>query len=477
MSVPATGLLIALMGLWFFLFSPRFLYAAMVISIPFSATAVANLRWGGEDKSLAAWLFLGTLWVCREAVSGLPLWHKRGWFSSRRTRLGLLAFLAAVVISLCVPLILNGTAWLPDPDQVSNQTIPLRFGVYNLTQTAYLAFGVVLAILTASENCRSARLFYTLRLYIGSCIFVAAWGLLQFWCNISGHTYPAYLFNTSTDVAALGYQQTLALGLEGLNRVSSVALEPSILAEELLVALVVLLVSMRIDRPILSKKWDYLAVAVIGATLVASTSTTAYAGMLVALLIAALALARAQRPARLYVILAGVLAGLAVLVASTIPLVGQLASMVLSNKFQTYSGFGRLTSISLAARDFLRYPICGAGWHAVDCWDLVFLILSNTGLLGLIAFGSFLVPVLRGLWAGAKRGARTAVVLLPMVTLMVILAEGAGLSYAAGYVWLVFGLGAGALVAAQSERSPELSEGENLLVRRVTGPSVADGTC
>jgi hypothetical protein len=477
MSVPTTGLLIALIGFWFFLFAPRFLYAAMIISVPFSATAVANLQWGGEEKSLAAWLFLGTLWVVRDAVSGSPLWRKRGWFSSRRTRLAWMAFLAAVVASLCVPLVLNGTAWVPNPDQVSNQTIPIRFGVYNLTQTAYLAFGVVLAILTATENCRSSRLFYTLRLYVGSCIFVGAWGLLQFWCNVTGRVYPAYLFNTSTEVSALGYKQTLALGLAEVNRVSSAALEPSILAEELLVALVVLLVSIRIGRPILSKKWDYLAVAVIGTTLLASTSTTAYAGILLALLIAAVTLARARKPAGLYVILVGVAAGLAALVAAMVPLAGQLASMMLANKSETYSGLGRLISISLAARDFLRYPIFGVGWHAVDCWDLVFLILANTGLLGLITFGSFLFPVLRGLWAGAKRGGWAAVVFLPMVTLMVILAEGAGLSYAAGYVWLVFGLGAGALAATQSEYGREVSEAADSSAQRVSLPSMADGAC
>jgi hypothetical protein len=451
-TFPTTGALILVIGAWLFLFSPKFLYGAMVISIPFSATAVANLRWGGDEKSVAAWLFLGTLWVLRESISGLPVWRKRGWRLSRRARYALLAFLGAVVVSLCVPLLLNGTAWMPDPDPVGSQTVPIQFSLYNITQTVYLAFGVLLAILTAAENCRPSRLFYTLRLYVGSCTFVAAWGLVQLWCNVTGRVYPAYIFNTSASVSALGYKEALALGMGGLSRVSSAALEPSVLAEELLVALVVLLVCIRIGRPILSKKWDYAAVAVMGATLVGCTSTTAYAGVLIALVVAAAALARAHKPAKLYFVLAGVVSALAMLLTAIVPLVGQVASVALTDKLQTGSGFGRLHSVALAAQDFLRYPILGVGWHAVDCWDLVLLILANTGLLGIVTFGAFLLPVLRGLWAGAKE-AQEAVALLAMVAVAVILAEGAGLSYAVGYIWLVFGLGAGAMAASQERHS------------------------
>jgi hypothetical protein len=458
MTVPITGALILIIGVWLFFFSPKLLYGAMVISIPFSATVVANLQWGGDEKSVAAWLFLGVLWILRDFLSGLPPWHKQGWFSSRRTRYGLLAFLGAVAASLCVPLVLNGTAWLPDPDPLGNQTVPVQFGIYNLTQTAYLAFGIVLAILTAAENCRPARLFYTLRLYVRSCIFVAAWGLFQFWCNITGYTYPAYLFNTSTNVSALGYKETLAMGMESLSRVSSVALEPSVLAEELLVGFVVLLVSIRIRRPLLSTKWDYVALTLIGATLLACTSTTAYTGMLAALFLAALGLARARQPAKLYFVLSGVAVGFVAVVVATVPVVEQLASMVLINKFASGSGLGRMHSVMLAAGDFLRYPIFGAGWHTVDCWDFAFLLLANTGILGLITFGYYLLAVLRGLWTGAEGGARAAVLLLPTITLVVILAEGAGLSYATGYIWLVFGLGAGALAASQT-RTGSLSVG------------------
>jgi hypothetical protein len=477
MTFPITGVPILIMGVCFFFFSPRLLYAAMIISIPFSATAVANVGSGDGEKGVAAWLFLGALWVFRETISGLSPWRTPGWFSTRHARYGLLAFLGAVVASLSVPLFLNGTAWVPEQFLLSNETIPLRFGMYNVTQTAYLAFGVLLAIFAAAENCQSSRLFYTLKLYVGSCAFAAAWGLFELWCDLTGHAYPAYIFNNNAGESALGYMEVLNLAEGTLTRISSVALEPSVLAQELLLAFVILLICLGLRRPLLGKKWDYAVLVLIATTLLASTSSTAYSGILAAMVVAAVALSRAGRPWRPYVLIAGAAVGAGALVTATVPLVGQIVDMMLLNKFEAGSGLERLSSIGLAAQDFMRYPFLGTGWHNVNCTDLVFLILGNTGLVGLIAFGSFLLPVLRGLWVTAGEEKLAGVVLLSAVALMVLLAEAAGLTYAAGYVWLVFGLGAGAVIAARGELALEIRRRVWASPQPMAPTKPVEGTC
>ncbi len=477
MTIPITGGLIAILGICFFLFAPKHLYAAMIVSIPFSATAVANVGSGDNEKGVAAWLFLGGLWVLRQIVSGLPPWHTTGWFHSRHARYGLLAFVGAVLASLSVPLFLNGTAWVPDPLLVSNETIPLRFGMYNLTQTAYLAFGVLLAVFVAAENCRSTRLFYTLKLYVGSCAFAAAWGLFELWCDVSGQPYPAYIFNTNAGKSAQGYMEVLDLAEGAFARISSVALEPSVLAQELLLAFVVLLVGLGLRRPLLGRKWDYAVLVLIAATLLASTSSTAYTGILAAMVVAAVALSRAGKSWKPYLLLAGAVVGVVALVTAAVPMAGQIFDMMVLTKFQSGSGLERLLSIELAAKDFVRYPFLGTGWHTVNSMDLVFLILANTGLLGLIAFGSFLIPVLRGLWISAKERKLAGAILLAAVTLMVLLAEAAGLTYAAGYIWLVFGLGAGAVIASREELATEAPGRVGVSHQRIGGPEPAEGAC
>lgn len=453
MTVPFTGALVLIFGLWLFLFLPKLLYPAMVISIPFSAMAVINFGSGDTGRGLAAWLFLGFLWIVHETLSGVPPWHARGWFVTRRARYGLLAFLLAVFASVCVPLVLNGTAWVPDldPGYLDVVAVPLQFGAYNLTRTAYVLFGVMLTIFAAAENVSSSRIFHTLRLYVGSCIFAAVWGLFQFWCNVTGHNYPAYVFNNSTSLSAYGYEQTLAsVGLK-LARVSSVALEPSVLGEELLIALIVLLVCRGLRSPLLSRKWDFVAIASIGAGLLVTTSTTAYVGILIVLLAAGVALFRAGKPWSPYFISAGAAVAAGALATALIPVLGQLASIVLVDKLGGGSGAGRLKSIVIAAHAFLRYPVLGTGWHRVYSSDLVFLILANTGVVGFAAFLSFMWPTVRYLWTCSQRGHHASVILLAATIVVLALAEGTMLEYAAGYDWLFFGLAAGAVGATSTQ--------------------------
>jgi hypothetical protein len=177
------------------------------------------------------------------------------------------------------------------------------------------------------------------------------------------------------------------------------------------------------------------------------------------------------------VLIAGAAVGAGALVTATVPLVGQIVDMMLLNKFEAGSGLERLSSIGLAAQDFMRYPFLGTGWHNVNCTDLVFLILGNTGLVGLIAFGSFLLPVLRGLWVTAGEEKLAGVVLLSAVALMVLLAEAAGLTYAAGYVWLVFGLGAGAVIAARGELALEIRRRVWASPQPMAPTKPVEGTC
>jgi hypothetical protein len=200
-------------------------------------------------------------------------------------------------------------------------------------------------------------------------------------------------------------------------------------------------------------------------------------GILAALVVAAMALSRAGKPWKPYFAMAGIAPGVGILVAAAVPLIGQIASMMLLNKFAEGSGLERLYSTGLAAHDFMKYPILGAGWHNVHCADLLFLILANTGLIGLITFGYFLLPVLRDLWVSARQGKPSAAILLSAVVLMVVLAEASGLTYSAGYIWLAFGLGVAGAIAARGELAIETSERVRASVPRISPTETAQGTC
>lgn len=465
MSTPVTGIFILAAAACFFLFWPRYLYPALIISIPFSATAVINFNlasaaYGETAKSLMAWQLFAVLWVLHEVISGVPPWRRIGWFLTRRSRNWLLIFLASLFASLTVPLILNGTAWVHSwvtyPGYLGPSTIPLALTSHNLTQSAILVFGVLFTIFVAAENCSPARVLYTLKLYVGSCLFVASWGLFQFWCQLRGRAYPAGIFNTSENVVALGYKQVYEAGNVIVGRISSATLEPGVLAMEVLVALLVLVVCLEVKRAILPRGWNWLAIVVISAVLLLSTSTTAYFGLFAVVALTGLVLARAgsgRWKHQLFVAVGFLTAGALMLIY--VPLVNQILEAAIFLKYLNGSGATRIESVWIAGKEFLRFPILGVGWGTVNSWDLVIFILSNLGIIGMLAFMGFLLPALRRLWSLVGRGDLLAAVLFPVLVLVVILAEGDGFTCGLAYDWFVFGLAAGATCAARPMFPPE----------------------
>lgn len=458
MEFPVTGLIILVAAIWFFFFKSRLLYAAMIVSIPFSATAVVNFPWGGGmyggTKSIMAWQLLAVFWFLRETTSSLPHWRRRGWFLTRNPRTWLLAFTAALIASLSVPLIFNGTAWISSwvvsPDYRGDTVLPLRFTAFNVTQSLYIVFGVLLTVFVAAENWHPKRLFYTLRLYVSSCVFAAAWGLYNFWCNVSGHAYASQVFNTSKNFAATGYTETITTGSLLVGRISSVALEPSDLAEELLFSFVVLLVCLELGRPILRRGWNWLGLALLTIILLVSTSSTAYFGILGAVILTVVVLVRSRNKRWKPLLgVAIVILTVITLLVIVVPSVNQVAQFSIASKYVTGSGYTRMESVQIAAKSFLRFPILGAGWPDVQVWDVAFLLLANTGLIGFFAFASFLLSIFCRLWKLAKRQYPLAVVIFPAILLAMVLEEGKGLTYGPGYIWLYLGLSVGAAAAAK----------------------------
>jgi hypothetical protein len=443
LNFPITGFLLVLLGGYFFFFAPRMLYLAAVFLIPFSAMAVVNIGWGAGEKGISAWVFMGTLWIVRTAISNRPFWKRAGWKLTGRARIELLVVLGCAFISLLVPMLLNGTAWVEYYRIASDQTIPLRLDAERITQTGYFAFGVVFTILVAVENCDSKRLLQSVRTYILSAIFVSLWGFVQLWCNLTGHAYPAFLFNTSMGTSAQLYTERLAE--LNLARVSSVAVEPSQLGFSLMLAFVFLLASVALRRPVLTRRADAAALLLVTSALAISTSTTAYLGFSLASIFVVGALIRARSLRWKHAILGAAAVAASILALLSVPLVHDLVDLIVLGKAQTGSGMERINSISLGARYFMQYPLLGTSWNAVNSADLMFEVLSSLGLVGFSALAFFLVDELRRLWRSSVRsGGHWPLVLFPAVCVMLCLSEATGFPFPMGYVWFALGLGVAA---------------------------------
>jgi hypothetical protein len=438
-NFPVTGVLLIVLSTYFFFFTPRRLYLAAVFLIPFSAMAVVNIGWGDGEKGISAWMFMATLWMLRAAISERPFWRHPGWRLTRRARVELLALLACGFISLLVPMVLDGTAWVQSYRLASNETTPLRLSAERITQTGYFAFGVIFVIFVAVENCDPKRLLQSVRTYIASAIFASLWALVQLWCILTGRTYPAFLFNNSMGTSAQLYaQEILQLNLR---RVSSVAVEPSQFAFSMLLAFVILLVALGLRKPIFSRKWDMAALLLVTAALMVSTATTAYAGLVIASCLGVAVLVRAGAIRWLYVVVTTGMAATGIAIALTVPLIRDFVDFVIVDKAQGYSAAERLHASLLAAHYFAEYPVFGISWNAASSGDLMFALLAGLGIVGATVFVVFLLEELMHLWRAPALGSRWAIILFAAVCLMLALSEATGFPFAMGYVWFTLGLG------------------------------------
>ena len=451
MDFPITGVILLLIGAYSFFFSPRLLYATMVFVIPFSATAIVNIGWGADQKGISAWIFFAVLWLLQSSLGSSRSGKKWGWKETKDSRYQLYRFLLAVLASLSVPFILSGTITVKYFRLNSNEGTPLHLSFEHFTQFAYLAIGVLVTIFVAAKNCELKTFVNSVKIYICSTLVLAAWGAFQFWCNISGVEYPSYLFNTNlTDTAQLFNEQVHELGL---SRISSAAVEPSIFAQACLIAGILLMVAIGLRKPIFSRTWDWMAILLLLTVLILSTSTTAYFGLAMALLVTLFTLYRARSLNKLYLVL-GAAAGIAVLTASlAVPFIQDFVSVQIAGKADTGSGLERLYSIYLAGHYFLDYPVLGLGWGSVITADLALKLLSNTGLVGFIVFVIFLIGLFKLLWRATESGNYWSLLFFAVFSLMVVLSEVTGFAYATGHLWFVLGLAVAAPYLSRGQLS------------------------
>jgi O-antigen ligase len=445
----------------------------MVFFLPFSATAVVNIGSADASSGVQASIFFGALWMVRELPkfrhsSGSPF-RENLRIPTRQLKL----FASVVLLSLIMPLWINGRVYIEDPEFANPNSGPLQFTSKQITQTLYLFYGLLLSVLVAFRNSEAREFLRSIRIFLISAIFVSAWGFLQFLCYSLGFSYPAYIFNTSTTESAMGYLQELED--MGLKRISSVATEPSIFAACMLLALVFALFAVIRQQPLISKMWDRFAVGIIVGVLLVSTSTSAYIGLAAVFILYLLGLFQLKvlRGKHIVVFLSS--AALLALVYLWSSSAQDLVGSMIVGKGESYSGIARLYSVVLAAGYFLQYPILGLGWGSVTSHDLVFKLLSNTGILGFLTFFLFLASLLKRLWRTAGTGKsddpeRTWQVVCSLTAFLILMFTNitTDFVFVYGHLWFVLGLAmsASALCSAESraEQPPLDLQGNEAII-------------
>jgi O-antigen ligase len=300
----------------------------------------------------------------------------------------LIGFAAVAAVSLIMPILINGRLLISSPILGEESDTPLYLTPHNITQLLYLVFGLLIAICVAHANLRDEQRHDTERVILISALFVSIWGVFQFVCNLSGITYPAFIFNNSGSVSGRGFMQTLDTGV---SRVTSAAVEPSVLAQGLVTLLPLTLPAWLKRGFILSRRMDRSASILFVLVLILSTSATAYLGLFLLAITGIVVLVRtgawSMRRAVLSAVAAVTVVGAIIALALTsVPFLSAFADSVLLNKSSSGSALERAMTIEFAFGYFQKFPILGIGWGSATSHDLIVKLLSNVGVVGFVVF-------------------------------------------------------------------------------------------
>ncbi len=375
--------------------SGRPLLYLTIFFAPFTATGLVNFSSFGIQPAY----YFGLLLILRQ------MWRatESGGITMRRSQLASIApfglFLVAALASIAlIPFYGRGImVWRP-----SGLMAELTLSGENLTQFMYLVFVVTLMAAVASMRLTPNEMRRAVLVLLASAFFVSVWGWLQVGLYQAGIAYPDSLFNNSNSFAQLFEQRT---SIAGIKRMNSVAPEPSMLARFLLVpTLISYYAVFEGTGQVLNRRWALILSVFFTLTLIATTSSTAFVGLAVGVvLFGFVVLVRLRRLSREgagkhplgRLILLGLLVGVVVpaillLVAHWrlglgLAQVDEVLSILVVGKLETTSGQNRLSGGLAGLRLFLSYPLLGVGWGSNRTFDVTTNVLAATGLLGSLA--------------------------------------------------------------------------------------------
>jgi len=402
MTITILGWIILPLSAGMIVLKPEWVYAMAIFFLPFSASAVVNIGSGNSGSGIQVWLYLAILLLLRWAVVSLFRFEVRIKNELRRPVVYLFIFVAVCAVSLVMPIWIDGRLQIMSPLLVDFTTTPLYFSSRNITGLLYMLIGFALAVFIATKDTRPEEFRRSAALYLASCTFVASWGLLQLALNILNLPYPAVVFNNSVTPSAGGFSQTMGSGSVEIARLTSVAVEPSMLVQTLLIGLVFTLPAILGSGSIFGRYKDRMIALLLIAICLAATSSTGYIGLALLFLLACWTLYRSGRLRAGLLILSGCVILAIVGSYFALSLVHEVVGSALLNKGGSYSALERAKTIYYALQYFRDYPILGVGWASVTSHDVVAKILSNTGIVGFTSFCAFLGVLFSGLFRKSR---------------------------------------------------------------------------
>jgi hypothetical protein len=389
MELTWIGFILLPMGILFLVFKPKFLFYFTIISIPFASTSLLNSASGSPLFSVQ---YFGTLFILRflpKYLISKILSRRVGnlWYKSENLSLLLVwLFTGTVLLTMIMPYLIQGKLTTIRGEGFNAELISIDLTLQSLSQVLPALFGAMLITTFVMHINTPTLLFKSLRIYTAAVVFVAFWGLMQFFLeNVLHISYPYWIFNTAVSETTLGYLSKLDIDFV---RITSVAFEPSMFAKQNLIFIPLLFFAMFTPNLLFGRTFNLFFLILLIFSVLLSASTTGFIGIPLSIMI----LSFFSKKFKLLgnykqLILISLLLLLSfVFILSLSGIALEILDKLLINKNETDSSIARIFSISNGFDIFTAYPILGVGWGFVTSHDLIINLLANSGIIGLITF-------------------------------------------------------------------------------------------
>ncbi len=280
MEITLLGVVTIIISIYAFLKNRKLLLYMMVFLSTFTAANLINIT--VTTTPILTFEFTGALWLISvffDYVKSKPkicFKHIINKLKENKLATAFLIFILVVVIGEIYLAISGLSVKYTD---ISGNAQEVKFCKTNITRATILIF-IFVNMITLSFTIKTREeIKKLLKIFCISSIFAVIWGLLQFITYYLGIPYPDFLFNNN-EYAAQCYDQVQ----NNIKRISSIALEPSTFAINLLCFIpFVLGTYLKLTDKIKEKRYiiAFIVLVLTTACTILTTSTTTYVGLVI----------------------------------------------------------------------------------------------------------------------------------------------------------------------------------------------------
>jgi hypothetical protein len=391
MNVPASGFILIPPSIGILIVAPSRLSEWALFVTIFQAAAIVNVG-TGFAVGVSPYFFVAML----VALRVIPQWWSgkirfvRGEPALRHVHVLALFVGWTVFSAFASPVLFAGTP-VDNPrkgvDASFFSQLPLHWSFSNGGQAAYMVlnFIMLLHMLQMSTQPDYTKRLQTTFSLSGVC--VVAIGAYQLLCGHVGLRFPSWLFNSNT-----AWGQSYNQWFNGISRLSATFVEPSD-AASFLSAWALFELTMVIGSSE-SRAWHWSCVVAGTIALVETASTTGYVTVavmwsIISVITAKTVLTRGRLNVRAMLALTIMAVG-AIVALAAMPSARLVLNGVLFGKTTSASGVHRVATLGRAVDVFYDTLALGAGLGSNRAMSLLFYVLSNLGLPGVVLLSCLL---------------------------------------------------------------------------------------